>query len=79
MLPEWVKSYILAVGTVEPRKGFPTLVDAFGHLAASRPGLALVIAGANGWGSAELERAIASCRARTGCGWGGSQAANGTR
>jgi glycosyltransferase involved in cell wall biosynthesis len=62
-LPDWVTSYILAVGTVEPRKGFPLLVDAFGRLAGGHPGLALVIAGSSGWGSADLDRAVAACPA----------------
>lgn len=56
--------YILAIGTVEPRKGFPALVRAFGKLAARRPEIRLVIAGADGWGSAELERAVASIEHR---------------
>lgn len=63
LLPDWVNSYVLAVGTVEPRKDLPTLVRAFGSLAKGYPGLALVIAGPDGWGSAQLGEAIAACPA----------------
>ena len=33
--------YILAIGTVEPRKGLPDLVAAFDHIAGSLPDLQL--------------------------------------
>jgi glycosyltransferase involved in cell wall biosynthesis len=52
--------YLLAVGTVEPRKDLPTLVRAFDHMAAARPDLALVIAGTDGWGADALTDAVAS-------------------
>ena len=64
LLPAWVTSYILAVGRVEPRKDLPTLVRAFGAIAASRPGLALVLAGPGGSGSTQLEEAIAASPAK---------------
>ena len=64
LLPDWVTSYVLAIGTVEPRKDLPTLVRAFGRLAGARPGLALVIAGSEGWGGTELDEAVAACPAR---------------
>ena len=54
--------YVLALGTVEPRKDHPTLVHAFHELAASQPELRLVVAGADGWGSAVLTEAIAAHR-----------------
>lgn len=54
--------YVLALGTVEPRKGLPDLVRAFDHLAASRPDLHLVVAGPDGWGTDELAAAIAQAR-----------------
>jgi len=60
-LPSWVTQYVLAVGTVEPRKDLPTLVRAFGSVAEDRPGLALVIAGREGWGRAQLDEAVAAC------------------
>jgi glycosyltransferase involved in cell wall biosynthesis len=43
--------YVLAVGTVEPRKDYPGLVRAFDALAGDRPDLGLVIVGADGWGA----------------------------
>lgn len=52
--------YILAVGTVEPRKDYPGLVRAFDSLAASRPDLRLVIAGRDGWGAEDLAAAVAA-------------------
>ena len=63
LLPDWVTGYVLAVGRVEPRKDLPLLVSAFGRLAPGHPGLALVIAGPDGWGGEELGRAIAGCPA----------------
>lgn len=50
--------YVLALGTVEPRKDLPTLVQAFDQLAARWPHLRLVIAGADGWGAEALSAAI---------------------
>jgi len=54
--------YVLAVGTVEPRKDLPTLVAAFDALAGDDPHVRLVIAGADGWGAEALTRAIAAAR-----------------
>ncbi|MBM3660209.1 MAG: glycosyltransferase family 4 protein [Actinobacteria bacterium] len=51
--------YVLALGTVEPRKNYPRLVAAFDRVAADDPTLTLVIAGADGWGAAALDAAIA--------------------
>lgn len=45
-LPE---RFILYVGTIEPRKGIDTLIDAFATLAPKFPDLGLVIAGKKGW------------------------------
>jgi glycosyltransferase involved in cell wall biosynthesis len=50
--------YVLAVGTVEPRKDLPSLVAAFDALAAEDPDLGLVIAGPDGWGTDELALAL---------------------
>ena len=50
--------YLAFVGTLEPRKDVPTLVRAFDRLAASRPGLRLVLAGGRGWGTREVEAAV---------------------
>ena len=56
--------YVVAIGTVEPRKGLPTLVQAFDEVAADRPELHLVIAGPDGWGTPALEQAIAGATAQ---------------
>ncbi len=52
--------YVLAIGTVEPRKGLPSLVRAFDHVAADDPDVRLVIAGGNGWGTEAVDRAVAA-------------------
>jgi glycosyltransferase involved in cell wall biosynthesis len=56
--------YVLALGTVEPRKDLPTLVRAFDHLAADDPEIRLVIAGGDGWGAEALTAAIAKAHHR---------------
>lgn len=43
--------YVIAVGTIEPRKDFPTAVAAVGKVRARYPDLTLVIAGPPGWGT----------------------------
>ena len=63
-LPPGVARYVLAVGTAEPRKDLPGLVTAFDLLAQERPDLGLVLAGPEGWGSAELRQAIDAARSR---------------
>lgn len=50
--------YVVAVGTVEPRKDLPSLVAAFDAVAASDPDLRLVIAGPDGWGAPALTEAV---------------------
>ncbi|MEO6628821.1 MAG: glycosyltransferase family 1 protein [Aquihabitans sp.] len=59
-------SYVLAVGTVEPRKDLPGLVRAFDSLAVDHPALRLVLAGPDGWGAESLTAAIdaSPCRRR---------------
>ena len=59
---ESVPPYILAIGTVEPRKGLPDLVAAFDHIAGSLPDLQLKIAGPSGWGEDALDDARRSAR-----------------
>jgi len=61
-LPSWVSRYVLALGTLEPRKDLPTLVRAMAGLVAERPGLALVLAGPDGWGSEAVHDEIARWR-----------------
>jgi glycosyltransferase involved in cell wall biosynthesis len=50
--------YILAIGTVEPRKDYPGLVRAFDELAAERPDVGLVIVGADAWGAEDFRAAL---------------------
>lgn len=63
-LPSGTTRYVLAVGTVEPRKDYPTLVKAFDVLGEEMGDLALVIAGADGWGAHALDEALESARRR---------------
>ncbi len=58
ILPQGATNYVLALGTVEPRKDLPTLVEAFDEIAANHKDVALVIAGADGWGKESLDQAI---------------------
>lgn len=51
--------YVLAVGTIEPRKDHPGLVAAFDRVAADHPDLRLVVAGPDGWGADALDEALA--------------------
>ena len=50
--------YILALGTLEPRKDLPSLVTAFDHLARDDHDLRLVIAGPDGWGAESVTAAV---------------------
>ena len=52
--------YVLALGTIEPRKGLDDLVRAFGLLAGEDPDLLLVLAGPDGWGATAVEEATAA-------------------
>jgi glycosyltransferase involved in cell wall biosynthesis len=52
--------FVLALGTVEPRKNLPGLVAAFDELAATDPELRLVLAGPDGWGADQLAAALAA-------------------
>jgi len=52
--------FVLALGTVEPRKDLPGLVAAFDALAQERPEVGLVVAGPDGWGAHALDEAIAA-------------------
>jgi len=55
--------YILAIGTIEPRKDHPTLVRAFEAMSAELD-LHLVLAGPEGWGSKALDTVLGTCSAR---------------
>jgi glycosyltransferase involved in cell wall biosynthesis len=50
--------YVLAVGTLEPRKDLPTLVRAFDAVAATDAEIGLVLAGADGWGVEAVQAAV---------------------
>jgi glycosyltransferase involved in cell wall biosynthesis len=54
--------YVLAVGTIEPRKDYPTLVRAFAGIADSYEDVLLVIAGAPGWSSEEVDNVVSECK-----------------
>ncbi|MDQ6837755.1 MAG: glycosyltransferase family 4 protein [Actinomycetota bacterium] len=56
------RPYILALGTVEPRKDLPALVAAFDQIADDDADLELHIAGPPGWGEGALRRAIDAAR-----------------
>lgn len=56
--------YVLALGTIEPRKDFPLLVGAFDEIASTDRDVRLVIAGQNGWGVAALDAALERARHR---------------
>lgn len=48
------RRYLLHVGTRQPRKNLPRLLEAFAALAGPRPELDLVLAGMAGWGREDL-------------------------
>jgi glycosyltransferase involved in cell wall biosynthesis len=50
--------YILAIGTIEPRKDYPSLLRAFALLAPSNPDLRLRIVGQTGWGESAFKQAL---------------------
>jgi glycosyltransferase involved in cell wall biosynthesis len=60
--------YVLAIGSLEPRKNLPYLVAAFGAMAGSHPGLRLVLAGPDGPARPAVDTAVSeladSVRAR---------------
>lgn len=56
--------YILALGTVEPRKNLPALVRAFDAVAADDPDTRLVVAGPDGWGVESFNDAVAAAHHR---------------
>jgi glycosyltransferase involved in cell wall biosynthesis len=52
--------YLAFVGTLEPRKNLPALVDAFARVAPEYPRLRLVLAGKRAWGADAVDRAVAA-------------------
>jgi len=51
-------AFVLALGTIEPRKNLPTLVRAFDLLAREDPEVRLVVAGPDGWGVDAYDAAV---------------------
>ena len=64
-LPDGCSRYLLAIGTIEPRKDYPLLVSAFTSLAATHPEVALVVVGGDGWGADAFRAAVGASAART--------------
>lgn len=58
------KRYVLALGTVEPRKNLPALVRAFTAVAATDPDVRLVVAGPDGWDRDQFATAVAESPSR---------------
>lgn len=56
------RPFVLAVGSIVPRKNFPDLVRAFAELTADHRELLLVIAGGENIGSEDLDEAITTHR-----------------
>jgi glycosyltransferase involved in cell wall biosynthesis len=54
--------YVLALGTVEPRKNLPRLVAAFDLVADRDADLRLVVAGPDGWGTAAFTESVRGAR-----------------
>ena len=52
------ESFLLSVGTIETRKNYLPLLDAFCKVQKQCPSLKLVLAGGKGWGSNQIEQAI---------------------
>ena len=52
--------YILAIGTIHPRKNYARLIEAFGKLDSKRSDLRLVIVGKRGWLSDEIYARVKS-------------------
>jgi len=53
-----LKDFILAVGTIEPRKNFALLLKAFDQIAERQPAVQLVFAGKRGWMSDDFFEAL---------------------
>jgi len=51
--------FLLTVGTLEPRKNLPFLIEVFGRLRETSPGLGLVVVGRKGWKTEGIDRLLA--------------------
>jgi glycosyltransferase involved in cell wall biosynthesis len=58
------RRYVFAIGTVEPRKDYPTLIRAFDKVATQIDDVDLVIAGAAGWGASKTDEALSQATNR---------------
>jgi glycosyltransferase involved in cell wall biosynthesis len=68
--------YVLALGTIEPRKNLPVLVDAFDRVADDDAEVVLVVAGPDGWDRDRFDAALGHARHRDRVrrpGWVGGQ------
>lgn len=54
------RPYLVFVGTLEPRKDVPSLVQAFHRVADRHPEALLVLAGGDGWGASAVDQAVAA-------------------
>jgi len=52
------KEFIFSVGTIEPRKNYITLIEAYSKIKAHHPNIKLVIAGKKGWKSDKVFKKI---------------------
>jgi len=50
--------FLLSVGTLETRKNYPMLLEAFRQVQTARPDLQLVLAGGAGWGADQVRKTI---------------------
>ena len=57
--------YLLALGTIEPRKNYPALLRAFDQVADQLPDVRLVVAGPDGWDTERFAATLAACRHRS--------------
>jgi glycosyltransferase involved in cell wall biosynthesis len=64
-LPEGCHRYVLAIGTIEPRKDYPLLISAFAPVASAHPDVALVVVGSDGWGAEAFTAAVAASPVRS--------------
>jgi glycosyltransferase involved in cell wall biosynthesis len=64
LLPSGTSRYVVAVGTIEPRKDYPSLVKAFTSVSRAHRDVALVIVGADGWGADAFVDALAGSPVR---------------
>jgi len=56
--------FVLSLGTIEPRKNHVRLLAAFERVAATEPGLRLVLVGRRGWRTSAFRRALAASPVR---------------